>query len=87
MCQEAISLIQELAGDSADIVVRDIRKSRQKTVADRYGVKRLPAVAIDGKLSDCSIGMTAEDHWAAGIERPGRQQAKIAKSAAKGRTQ
>ena len=56
MCQEAISLIQELAGDSADIKVRDVRNPLHKTVADRYSVKRLPAVAIAGKLTDCSIG-------------------------------
>ena len=86
MCQEAISLIQELAGDSADIKVRDVRKPLHKTVADRYSVKRLPAVAIDGKLTDCSIGMTAKDLRAVGIASSSLRQVKNAMARFAGRT-
>lgn len=53
-CDEAVKLVQSLACPSCDVQILDMRSdSAAQTKAKQYGVTRVPAVAVDGKLADC----------------------------------
>lgn len=55
ICREAVELVRELACDNCDVRVYDkgcpSQECRQK--AADYGIKRLPAVVVDGRLVGC----------------------------------
>jgi glutaredoxin 3 len=55
-CKETIEVVKRLAGSSHEIVVHDMNKSDGAAKAKRYGVRSVPAVAIDGKLAGCCAG-------------------------------
>jgi glutaredoxin 3 len=55
-CKETIDVVKRLAGPSHEVVVHDMNKSEVVSKAKRYGVRSLPAVAIDGKLAGCCAG-------------------------------
>ena len=67
LCQQAVQLVRKVAGDSFDVRVRDIHDPEHAAAAEGYGVERFPAVALDGKLTDCTIGMTEESLRSAGV--------------------
>jgi len=53
-CEDAVKLVQRLACPSCDVQVLDMRSDKQaQAKAKQYGVKRVPAVAVNGKLADC----------------------------------
>lgn len=60
VCEEAVSLVKELACPSCEVVVYDLNKGCQTNIcrekAKNYGIKRLPAIIIDGRVSDCCAG-------------------------------
>ena len=57
LCDEAVNLVQSLACPNCEVTVYDLREGcgadecREK--ARQYGIHRVPAVVIDGKLADC----------------------------------
>lgn len=57
VCDPTIQLVIELASDNCEVSVYDITKlSDDKPFMDKveeYGIKQIPAVAIDGILLDC----------------------------------
>lgn len=53
LCDDALRMVRDLACDSCDITVHDMKSDSGKAKAMAYGVKRVPAVAIDGRLADC----------------------------------
>ncbi len=53
LCEDALRTVREVACDSCDITVLDMKSDAAKSKAREYGVKRVPAVAIDGQLADC----------------------------------
>lgn len=56
-CDEAVKLVQGIICPSCDLQVLDMRTDEgAQTKAKQYGVKRVPAVAVDGKLADCCHG-------------------------------
>jgi glutaredoxin 3 len=55
-CKETIDVVKRLAGPSHEVVVHDMNKSEVASKAKRYGVRSVPAVAIDGKLAGCCAG-------------------------------
>jgi len=55
-CQEAINLVNRIACPSCDVIVLDMRDIAVANSARALGVKRVPAVVIDGKLADCCRG-------------------------------
>lgn len=73
LCDETVKLVQSLACPNCEVTVYDLREGcgthacREKAKA--YGVHRVPAVVIDGKLADCcQVGpVTAEALRAAGL--------------------
>lgn len=74
VCAGTVKMVQDLACGNCDVVVYDLNKGcatgecRRKAAA--YGIVRLPAVAVDGKLVDCCVNqqpVTREALVAAGI--------------------
>ncbi|MDX2212255.1 MAG: thioredoxin family protein [Oculatellaceae cyanobacterium bins.114] len=57
LCDETVKLVRELACTSCEIQVWDLREGcstnecREK--ANQYGIHRVPAVVVDGKLAGC----------------------------------
>jgi glutaredoxin 3 len=54
-CKETIEAVKRLAG-SHEIVIHDMNNSDIASKAKHYGVRSVPAVAIDGKLASCCTG-------------------------------
>jgi glutaredoxin 3 len=61
-CREAIQVVKRLAGPSQEVVVLDMHKSEVASKAKQYGVRSVPAVAIDGKLAGCCAGRGPDEH-------------------------
>lgn len=57
LCDQAVKLVRELACDNCEIQVWDLRagcatnECREKVA--HYGIHRVPAVVVDGKLAEC----------------------------------
>lgn len=57
VCEEAVAKVNSIACPDCEVVIHDLNRGcatnecREK--AKKYGVKRLPAVAVDGRLLDC----------------------------------
>lgn len=56
VCQEIVRLVQSLACPSCEVSVLDMKESAIANRAKTLGVRSVPAVVIDGKLSDCCSG-------------------------------
>lgn len=52
-CEDTIKAVKAASCSSCNIVVRDMRDPKVAAVARKHGIKRVPAVVIDGKLADC----------------------------------
>jgi glutaredoxin 3 len=52
-CEKAIRLVRGIACSSCAIEVLDMHKPEVAAKAAKYGVLRLPAIVVDGKLADC----------------------------------
>ncbi len=59
-CQETIQLVQQLACPSCEVEVHDMHKPETAARAKQYGVERVPAVVIDGKLASCCTGRSVD---------------------------
>jgi glutaredoxin len=55
-CDEAVALIKKIACSSCDVRILDMHDKRIAAKAKQYGVRSVPAVVIDGTLSDCCTG-------------------------------
>ena len=69
VCDETIALVQKLACGSCEVVVHDMHKPEVAAIAKSYGVRSVPAVAVDGKLAECCSGRGPQENAlrAAGI--------------------
>ena len=52
-CEETVSLVKGIACGSCDVEVLDMRQPTVASRAKQYGISRVPAVVVDGKLADC----------------------------------
>lgn len=52
-CKETIKLVQSLACESCEIKVHDMNGRGVAAKAKKYGVQRVPAIVINGKLAEC----------------------------------
>ncbi len=53
-CEDTVKLVQSLVCPSCDLQILDMRSDKAaQAKAKQYGVERVPAVAVDGKLADC----------------------------------
>jgi len=73
VCNPVVDLIKNNASDSCEVVVYDLiiqceSKECLSKVAE-YGIKAIPAVAVDGKLLNCcsGAGVSMEELVGAGV--------------------
>ena len=52
-CDDAVQLINRIACSSCEVEVLDMHQADVADRAKRYGVKSVPAVVIDGRLTQC----------------------------------
>jgi glutaredoxin len=52
-CTEAVQLVEFLSGTEHDIEIRDVHDAAVAVAAASYGIRRVPAVVVDGRLADC----------------------------------
>jgi len=52
-CEETVQIVNAIACPSCDVQVLDMRQPDVAARAKEYGVRRVPAVAVNGKLLDC----------------------------------
>ncbi|HLQ27324.1 MAG TPA: thioredoxin family protein [Acidiferrobacterales bacterium] len=53
VCEDTIVLINRIACPSCDVEILDMHKPDVAKKAKRYGIRSVPAVAVNGKLVDC----------------------------------
>lgn len=76
VCDETVKLVHEAACSSCEVIVYDLNKGCEtnecRDKAKEYGVKSVPAVAIDGKLASCctSGGVDIEALKKVGLGQP-----------------
>lgn len=76
VCDEAVKKVKELACESCEVIVYNLnepcetRECLEKVKS--YGIKRIPAVAVDGRLAECCVAgpVTIEGLRGAGIGIP-----------------
>ena len=68
-CEQTIALVRAIACPSCDVQVLDMHDAAVASRAAEYGVRRVPAVAVDGKLADCCI--------TAGVDKAGLRAAGV----------
>jgi glutaredoxin 3 len=49
-------MVEFLAGVEHDIEILDMHDAGGAVAAASYGIRRQPAVVVDGRLADCSAG-------------------------------
>jgi glutaredoxin 3 len=55
-CEPVVQLVKSIACPSCDVQVLDMHQPDVAAKAKQYGVKTVPAVAINGKLAGCCSG-------------------------------
>ena len=56
LCHEVIDVVRREAGFTAEVIVRDMMDARFLARAEKFGIRSVPAVVIDGKLASCCTG-------------------------------
>lgn len=56
VCDDAVNLVQSIAGPSCEVEVLDMQDPDVASRAKSLGVQRVPAVVIDGTVADCCAG-------------------------------
>lgn len=63
LCDEAVKMVRELACEKCKVTVYGLREGcvtmECRDKAAKYGILRVPAVVVDGKLVDCCGPQTA----------------------------
>jgi glutaredoxin 3 len=55
-CHEVIDAVRLEAGSTSQVIVRDMMDARVLARAEKFGIRSVPAVVIDGKLaSGCTV--------------------------------
>jgi len=53
VCDEALEAIRGVVCESCDLQVHDMRTDPAQAKAREYGIKRVPAVVVNGQLAAC----------------------------------
>lgn len=71
-CEEAIQLVRSMTCESCEVHILDMhRDASAQAKAKHYGVRRVPAVVVDGELAECCQGaVSAESLRALGVGTP-----------------
>lgn len=57
LCLETIEMVKSIACPSCEVTILDMNDPEVAKKARGYGIRTLPAVVIDGKLSDCCFAI------------------------------
>ena len=56
-CDEAVKIVQSIASAADDVQIHDTLSDKAaQAKAAQYGIKRMPAVVVNGRLADCCKG-------------------------------
>jgi glutaredoxin 3 len=71
-CAEAVETVNKIACESCEVQVLDMTEQGVAERAKQYGIRSVPAIAIDGKLADCCAGRGVDEATlrAAGVGTP-----------------
>ncbi len=71
LCDPTLQLIQEMVCPDCEVIVHDLRDEGTEKI-QRYGIKTVPAVVVDGRLAACcqNSGTDADTLRAAGVGQP-----------------
>lgn len=73
VCEPVVQLVKNTAGNDCEITIHNLSEQCESKICvtkmHTYNVKRLPAIAVDGKLLDCckNVEITKGDLVNAGI--------------------
>jgi len=73
VCTPVVQLVKETACENCEITIHDLSEQCESKICvtkmKEYNIKRLPAIAVDGKLLDCcqNIAINKDDLVNAGI--------------------
>lgn len=73
VCDDAVRLVNGLACEDCNVVVYNLNEPCESgeclDKVKEYGIKRLPAIVVDGRLADCCVqgAVTEEGLRASGI--------------------
>lgn len=72
VCEETTRLVNHMACPSCDVAVLDMGDPEVARRAKELGIRSIPAVVIDGALTDCCVGRGVDEATlrAAGIGQP-----------------
>jgi glutaredoxin 3 len=58
-CEETINLVNSIACPSCEVSVLDMNDPTVASRAKQLGIRRVPAVVVNGKLAGCCAGVGA----------------------------
>lgn len=72
VCEEAIQTVNQIACSSCETKVLDMNRPEVAARAKQLGIKRLPAILVDGQLAACCASGAVDEQFlrAAGIGVP-----------------
>lgn len=72
VCKETVEMINNIACASCEVSVLDLNKPEVADRARNLGIRSVPSIVIDGKLSDCCSGRGPHEATlrAAGLGKP-----------------
>jgi hypothetical protein len=57
LCEPAVQVIREIACPECEVILYDLQKGCETNLCrvkvQQYGIKRVPAIVVDGQLADC----------------------------------
>ena len=60
-CEPVVQLVKSIACPSFDVQLLDMKNPDVAAKAKQYGVRTVPAVAINGKLAGCCAGVGPDE--------------------------
>ncbi len=61
VCEVVVQRVTEIACPSCEVEVLDMNDPLTAKAAEAYGVQRVPAVVVDGKLAPCCAGVGLDE--------------------------
>jgi len=53
VCDEAVEAVRGVVCESCDVQIRDMKTKPAQAKARQYGIKRVPAIVVNGQLAEC----------------------------------
>jgi glutaredoxin 3 len=63
LCQKAINRVHQVADGSCEIEVLDMHRHRAQAQTEMYGITNVPAIVVDGKVSNLFEGEDSGESW------------------------